>query len=194
MIYILSMKELDKEKRKEAQRRLFSYGVFQKAWEREGICEVIMDMLPMEDCGVEVLRREHGKPYVAGELWHFNTSHSGDYLVMAFDRMPVGIDVQELRPVRKPQLIAKRFSKEEQEYIASWGEDALYRIWCRKEAYAKCMGRGLTDEILRMNLLTMEEGYELVESMVTEGYRMCVCRKISKNVMGKYCNNAKIKR
>ena len=183
MIYILSMKEPDKEKRKEAQKRLFSYGVFQEAWEKEGFCEVSMDMLPTEDCGVVILRGEHGKPYVAGQPWHFNISHSGDYLVMVFDRMPVGIDVQEMKPVKRPELIAKHFSEEEQEYIAAGGEDALYRIWCRKEAYAKCTGRGLTDEILKRNLLEAPEGYELVESMAAEGYRMCVCRKFSKNVM-----------
>ncbi len=178
MIYILSMKELDKEKRKEAQRRLFSYGVFQKAWEKYGICEVTREMLPTEDCGVEILRGEHGKPYVAGHPWHFNISHSGGYLVMAFDRMPVGIDVQEMKPVRKPQLIVKRFSKEEQEYIASEGEEALYQVWCRKEAYAKCTGRGLTDENLLRNLLDAPEGYEMEECMVVERYKMCVCRRV----------------
>lgn len=179
MITILSMKELDKEKRKEAQRRLFSYGVFQRAWEKEGICEVTMDMLPTEDCHVEILRGEHGKPYVTDNPWHFNISHSGDYLVMVFGRVPVGIDVQEMKPVRRPQLIAKRFSEAEQEYIAAGGEDALYHIWCRKEAYAKCTGRGLTDEILRMDLLTVPEGYRMEECMAAEGYRMCVCRKYS---------------
>lgn len=179
MIMILSMKELDKEKRKEAQRRLFSYGVFQKAWEKEGFCEVTMDMLPAEDCGVEILRGEHGKPYVAGNPWHFNISHSGEYLVIVFDTVPVGIDVQELKPVKRPELIAKHFAAEEQEYIAAGGEDALYRVWCRKEAYAKCTGRGLTDEILRKDLLTVPEGYEMTENMVAEGYRMCVCRNIA---------------
>ncbi|MBQ8821416.1 MAG: 4'-phosphopantetheinyl transferase superfamily protein [Lachnospiraceae bacterium] len=180
MIYILSMKELDKEKRKEAQRRLFSYGVFQKAWEKYGICEVTREMLPTEDCGVEILRGEHGKPYVKDNPWYFNTSHSGEYLVMVFDTIPVGIDVQELRPVRKPELIAKRFSEKEQEYIASGGEDALYRVWCRKEAYAKCVGRGLTDEILQMDSLDVPEGYEMTESMVAAWYRMCVCRRREK--------------
>ncbi len=176
MIYILSMKELDKEKRKEAQRRLFSYAVFQKGWEIDEICRVAYEELPEDDCGIEILRGEHGKPYVAGNPWYFNTSHSGEYLVMVFDKVPVGIDIQEMRPVRKPELISKRFSKEEREYALSGGLGALYHVWCRKEAYAKCVGSGLTDEIFARNLLGAEEGDALKDVVAPEGYCMCFCK------------------
>ena len=178
MIYILSMKELDKDTRKEAQRRLFSYAVFQKGWKQEGICEVTNDMLPAEDCDVEILRTEHGKPYVEGNPWYFNVSHSGEYLVMVFDTVPVGIDVQEERVVKKPELIAKRFSEEEREYALSGGPEAFYRVWCRKEAYAKCVGSGLTDEIFARNLLEEVEGCILTDVPCGDGYKMCVCRLV----------------
>lgn len=178
MIYILSMKELDKEKRKEAQRRLFSYAVFQKGWDADGIREVTYEELPIEDCGVETLRGEHGKPYVEGNPWYFNTSHSGDYLAMVFDTVPVGIDVQEERPVRKPELIAKRFSEEERAYALSGGAETFYQVWCRKEAFAKCVGSGLTDEIFARNLLGEVEGYVFTDAFAAEHYRMCVCRAI----------------
>lgn len=181
MIYILSMKELDREKRKEAQRRLFSYAVFQTGWQQEGICEVAYDILPVEECGVEILRGEHGKPFVKGNPWYFNTSHSGEYLVMVFDTVPVGIDIQEERMVKKPELIARRFSSEEREYALSGGAEAFYRVWCRKEAYAKCVGSGLTDEIFAKNLLGGVEGYTLTDIPVAEGYRLCLCRK-NKNI------------
>lgn len=178
MIYILSMKELDREKRKEAQRRLFSYAIFQKGWQQEGFCEVDYDMLPVEECGLEILRGEHGKPYVKDNPWYFNTSHSGEYLVMVFATVPVGIDIQEERTVRKPELIAKRFSSEEREYALSGGAEAFYRVWCRKEAYAKCVGSGLTDAIFARNLLEEVDGYMLEDVPAPEGYRMCVCRGI----------------
>ena len=176
MIYILSMKELDKEKRKEAQRRLFSYAVFQKGWDADGIRKVTYEELPMDNCNVEILRGEHGKPYVEGNPWYFNTSHSGEYLVMVFDTVPVGIDVQEERPVRKPELIAKRFSAEEREYALFGGAEAFYRVWCRKEAFAKCVGSGLNDEIFARNLLDGVEGYVFMDGFTSESYQMCVCR------------------
>lgn len=176
MIYILSIKELDKEKRKEAQWRLFSYAVFQKGWEQDGVSQVSYEELPLEECGVKILRGEHGKPYVEGNPWYFNTSHSGEYLVMAFDIVPVGIDVQEERAVKKPELIAKRFSEEEREYALNGGLGALYHVWCRKEAYAKCVGSGLTDEIFARNLLGDVEGYVFMDAFAAEHYRMCVCR------------------
>ena len=178
MIYILSMKELDKEKRKEAQRRLFSYAVFQKGWEQDGVSRVSYEELPLEDCGVKILRGEHGKPYVEDNPWYFNTSHSGEYLVIVFDTVPVGIDVQEERPVKKPELIAKRFSEEEREYALSGGPEAFYRVWCRKEAYAKCVGSGLSDEIFGKNLMGDVEGYELTDVLCADGYKMCVCRAV----------------
>lgn len=178
MIYILSMKELDKEKRKEAQRRLFSYAVFQKGWEQDGVCQVTYGELLIEDCGVEILRGEHGKPYVKDKPWYFNTSHSGEYLVMVFDTVLVGIDVQEMRPVKKPELIAKRFSEEERAYALSGGAEAFYRVWCRKEAYAKCVGTGLSDEIFARNLLEDVAGYVFTEVSCGDGYKMCVCRAV----------------
>lgn len=178
MIYILSMKELDKEKRKEAQRRLFSYAVFQKGWERDGICQVTYEELPTKDCGIEILRGEHGKPYVEGNPWYFNTSHSGEYLVMVFDTVSVGIDVQEMRPIKKPELIAKRFSEEEKTYALSGGTEAFYRVWCRKEAYAKCVGSGLMDEIFGKNLLQDVDGYTFTDVPCGDGYKMCVCRTV----------------
>ena len=178
MFYILSMKELDKEKRKEAQRRLFSYAVFRKGWETDGSCQVTYEELPTEDCGIEILRGEHGKPYVEGNPWHFNISHSGEYLVMVFDKLPVGIDIQEMRPVRKPELIAKRFSEPERAYALSGGAEAFYRVWCRKEAYAKCVGSGLTDEIFARNLLGEVDGYVFGEGGALKGYQMCFCIEI----------------
>lgn len=177
MIYILSMKELDKEGRKEAQRRLFSYAVFKRSWENEGICKVSHEELREEDCDVKILRSEHGKPYVEGNPWYFNVSHSGDYLVMTFDKVPVGIDIQQMRPVKKPELIAKRFSMAEREYSLAGGKEALYRVWCRKEAYAKCVGSGLTDAIFQQDLLEPVEGYTLADIPMEIDYRMCICRR-----------------
>ena len=132
----------------------------------------------MEDCGLEILRSEHGKPYVEGNPWYFNTSHSGEYLVMAFDTVPVGIDVQEMRLVKKPELIARRFSSEERAYALFGGAEAFYQVWCRKEAYAKCVGSGLTDEVFAKNLLGAVEGYVFMDAFAAEHYRMCVCRAI----------------
>ena len=51
----------------------------------------------------------HGKPYVIGyEQVHFNISHSDNICICAVDDMPIGIDIQKMKPCRF-DFIAKRF-------------------------------------------------------------------------------------
>lgn len=43
----------------------------------------------------------HGKPYVIGyEQVHFNISHSDNICICAVDDMPIGIDIQKMKPCR----------------------------------------------------------------------------------------------
>src|SRR5690554_253809 len=55
----------------------------------------------------------NGKPYIDNEdNFHFNISHSGDWVVCAVSYRPVGIDVERIKEI--DFAIAKRFfSKEE---------------------------------------------------------------------------------
>lgn len=94
-------------------------------------------------------RTEDGKPYAAGLDAHFNISHSGHYVVCAVSEKPVGIDVEQMRPVRA--RLAKRVCTEA-EY--AWYQEAesneetirrFFRIWTTKEAYFKWVGTGITD-------------------------------------------------
>lgn len=50
----------------------------------------------------------NGKPVVRHiPSFHFNLSHSGDWVVCAIDDAPVGIDIEEIKPI--DLAIAKRF-------------------------------------------------------------------------------------
>ena len=70
---------------------------------------------------------------------YFSLSHSGRYVLCALSGAPVGADVQEIRRVR-PSIL-KRFHPAERAYVESlpaeeW-EEALFRLWTRKEAWVK---------------------------------------------------------
>jgi 4'-phosphopantetheinyl transferase len=92
----------------------------------------------------------HGKPALAGSAIAFNVSHSGDLAVIAISgEGPVGVDVEQVRPVEGMEAIAARFfSLEERDALAALAPDerthAFYQAWTRKEAMLKATGHGLS--------------------------------------------------
>ncbi len=84
-----------------------------------------------------------------GQL-HFNLSHSGTQLVLAFAwERRVGADVEQVRSDIELEQIAERFfSPAEQGALRSLKSPdripAFFRCWTRKEAYVKATGKGLT--------------------------------------------------
>ena len=48
-----------------------------------------------------------GKPHILHVPWHYNLSHSGDYVALAISDASVGIDIQQMRPYR--DSLVKRF-------------------------------------------------------------------------------------
>lgn len=90
-----------------------------------------------------------GKPSLADGAVEFNLSHSGGVALCAISRgIPVGIDVEQCRPIDDLLRIARRFfaASEYAELAAlprSQQLDAFFRCWTRKEAYVKALGDGL---------------------------------------------------
>ena len=95
-----------------------------------------------------------GKPVLAGDLagegLQFNLSHSGNQALYAVAlRRAVGIDIEQLRPDRDHEKLARRFfSPGEVAAMESLPPElriqAFYRCWTRKEAYLKGCGAGLS--------------------------------------------------
>lgn len=137
---------------------------------------------------------KYGKPYLKDEYsnTHFNISHSGEWVVIAIDNVPIGIDIQEVTNI--DIKIAKRFfSSEESEYIFSLDEenriDAFFKLWSLKEAYVKAEGKGLS---IPLNSFTIDisgdtpilgqdknsKRCEFYTDKVGEDYFMSICRMI----------------
>lgn len=80
---------------------------------------------------------------------HFNFSHSGDWALAAVaDAGPVGVDLEEMRPLSEHgELAARFFSTAENAALAALPHEqrlrAFYEIWTKKEAVVKADGRGL---------------------------------------------------
>jgi 4'-phosphopantetheinyl transferase len=93
-----------------------------------------------------------GKPSLAKprvDNFSCNLSHSGDLALYAFVLgVPIGVDVEIIRPVEHMDAIAKRFfSPLEVDLLQQVSPcdrlEAFYNCWTRKEAYVKAEGLGL---------------------------------------------------
>lgn len=135
----------------------------------------IPEPMPLEyGCG------EHGKPYLINSPWHFNLSHSGDYVLCALSRREVGADIQIERK-KNVKKIAERFFSEEENRMLKQSEDEnadFFRLWTRKEAYGKLTGEGLAG-VLGINLQEEGEIYGGLcweEYDMPKGYRIALCQ------------------
>lgn len=133
---------------------------------------------------------EHGKPAFAHMPGvHFNLSHSGDCVVLAFSDREVGVDVQQLRPVKESMAQKVLACPEYDKYLwlpddGTAREDWFARCWCAKECYGKLTGNGIGQG---MNTLVFREEQQKIQDTINQkevacmeyipkiGYRMCVC-------------------
>lgn len=92
---------------------------------------------------------EYGKPCLACGSLHFNISHSGDLLIIAVADFPdIGIDIENIKPRTSLESLARRcFSERE---FDRWRQlppaqqlETFYRLWTKKEAFVKAVGRGI---------------------------------------------------
>jgi 4'-phosphopantetheinyl transferase len=104
----------------------------------------------------------HGKPLLAKEFsqsdMHFNLAHSEDLALFAVTRRaPVGIDVEQIRPVADAaDLVERFFSPRENALFRQLFEDqksiAFFTLWTRKEAWLKAFGEGIAHSLNRVEV------------------------------------------
>ncbi|MBQ8860397.1 MAG: 4'-phosphopantetheinyl transferase superfamily protein [Ruminococcus sp.] len=119
--------------------------------------KVIAEHLSIDESSIVFSKCENGKPYAKELDIEFSISHSGDIVVCAISDKPIGIDVEKIRPINL--RVAKRicdekeflyiFSHKPDETDFSYTEDEgiltrFFELWTKKEAYAKCSGKGLS--------------------------------------------------
>ena len=92
----------------------------------------------------ELAYLENGKPFLPEHDLHFNISHSGNMVVLAYSTRPVGADLVDIRcPLHHPDLFMH--PAEVNEMNEKTGDERkLYMagIWARKEAIGKLSGEG----------------------------------------------------
>ena len=105
---------------------------------------------------ISVYRDEQGKPFVdmaCGPCVHVSCSHSHDTFACIVSDVNCGIDIQEKRKVNIVQIADRYFTTEEKQYVADYGMDGFFKIWTRREAYAKYTGVGLKQVMSDVSVL-----------------------------------------
>jgi 4'-phosphopantetheinyl transferase len=106
----------------------------------------------------------YGKPQLEpGRGISFNMSHSGGIVLIAFARdVPIGVDVEALRPVpERPNIVARYFHPGEAADFATLpdaaAEGAFFRCWSRKEAVVKALGLGMSFDLHRYRVTCLPD-------------------------------------
>lgn len=118
---------------------------------------------------------------------HFNVSHSADLGLFAFspDR-PVGVDVENERPVRRLLDVAQRFMTEDElRILAETPSDkrnsAFLRSWVVREARLKAEGKGVwsgkpdSSSKLTHRLFTPRPNYIAAVAAAENDWRLYLC-------------------
>lgn len=114
------------------------------------------------DC--TVYRQPGGKPFIADlsdscfAENHISVSHTNEIFGLLVAGSNVGLDIQERRDVDAAKIAARFFSPKEAELVnMSDSTDEFFRLWTRKEAYAKYTGAGIKQVAAGTEVLQPEE-------------------------------------
>lgn len=112
------------------------------------IRSLISDRYGIKNQEIYFSKNKFGKPYFkCVKDFHFNISHSGQWIVYAIDNSPIGIDVEEINDMDL-KIADRFFSKEEQRDLMQQDKksrlDYFFDLWTLKESYIKAEGKGLS--------------------------------------------------
>lgn len=93
----------------------------------------------------------YGKPSKEG--YHFNLSHSGDFVLFALADSEVGADIEVFK---KKNESLENYVLTEDEKIHLEDEFDFYRFWTSKESLMKYLGTGLSNKIKDIPALPLE--------------------------------------
>lgn len=100
---------------------------------------------------------------------HFNSSHSGNFIVIAIAKQEIGIDIEHINTAFNYQeILSAIFSNDEINYILNSknASESFYQLFTRKEAIVKASSKGITDSIKNVPVLN---GKHLIEEINETG-------------------------
>jgi 4'-phosphopantetheinyl transferase len=141
---------------------------------------------------------KYGRPFLKFppiKNFNFNLSHSGDYLVIAINNYPIGVDIERIKPL-DIKIATNCFTKQELGYLNSRRKNQLerfYQMWVLKESFLKATGRGLSYPLKKVNFKYDNNGKNLILRPknvkgkwffriyeIDKNYKMAICSRKNK--------------
>jgi 4'-phosphopantetheinyl transferase len=128
----------------------------------------IANKIKIESNKIEFNIGDKGKPFLENSDIHFNVSHSGEWVVAAFSKRNIGIDIEI---IREPNYnVAKRFFSSVEIHQLNIISDAdkkknlFFDFWTVKESYLKAIGTGLTKPLNTFTVVKNADSIQLVDN------------------------------
>lgn len=93
----------------------------------------------------ELTHNAYGKPILKSGDVQFNISHSGDFVAMAVDALPIGVDIEQVKNADR-EVAQRCFQKNELAYVFDGGAgsgERFFSVWTCKESLMKATGWGM---------------------------------------------------
>lgn len=157
------------------RRRLAESFRFQSDKVMSAVAGLCMERLAMS-LGTNVMKSEDGKPVFERDDMHLSVSHSGGFVAMAWSDDPVGVDIQEHRPMGD---IAKMVLSDVERQHGPFDDRTLLSIWTAKESYVKMTGEGMRRDFRDITVYDdgrfRMDGATFHSSEPVNGYKLCIC-------------------
>ena len=149
-------RELSEDERARADRFSMPDGRRRFVVGRAMLRRFLAEQLGIAAGAIQFAEGAHGKPHLVshtdagGAALGFNLSHTGDLALIAIGPSEVGVDVESLHRRVDTMAVVRRFFSETERSgfeAVSGGiarDQLFFRVWTRKEALVKAVGRGLT--------------------------------------------------
>jgi 4'-phosphopantetheinyl transferase len=140
---------------------------------------------------IQLGKNKYGKPFLKNYPdFHFNISHSGEWVVCAVDDEPIGIDIEKIQDIDL-SIIDRFFSIKEVMDIYSLPQKEqlpyFYDIWTLKESYIKAWGKGFSIPLDSFSIRVYMGGKVDIDThnsfkeccfkqfSIDDGYKLSVC-------------------
>jgi len=166
---------LDRERKKRVRRMASTTDKQRTVMGEYLIRDVLSKKMNLNMKDIMIHRDEKEKPFVDNCPVQFSISHTDHYVVCVVDDYPVGIDIEEIKPVEE-KFIKRVCDQEELRYIRyGFGgyTQRFWECWTAKEALFKLTGQG---SLLSQSRCHLPEGVSL-EHFTKENFSVTVARK-----------------
>ena len=98
---------------------------------------------------VHVDKHPSGAPFIRGDDHYLSLSHKDGLMVVALSDRPVGVDIERVVSKDAYYRIADNYFAEK---IAEGDAEGFFRGWTRREAFGKMLGKGLSLEVMALDM------------------------------------------